>query len=202
MRKIWIDAAREARENHHVVVDLVGEGRGIAAIPVVFDDEKSAMAAMAPALDVIVRHVVEAGGTSKQPVMVDLQELRERLKLEPEEDWMAEHGWFHNALSSRELLCFYVFSPNYLMEFAVAIGEKQGFTVAVAKADPGFYELGLNKKQHGIDGIILWNWARAIGDVIAGGHAWSYFGLLLAMAPQVAKVKREKKKQAKAAEEE
>jgi hypothetical protein len=118
--------------------------------------------------------------------MVDLQELRERLKLEPEEDWISEHGWLHNALSSREILCMYVFSPSYLLEFAVAIGEKQGFTVDISKQDPGFYDL---TPKEG-DGLIVWNWARAIADVISGGHSWSYFGLLLALAPQVAEQKR------------
>lgn len=184
LRKIWLDAAREARDHRRVVIDLVGEGRGVIAIPVVFDDEKEAMETMTPALDMLVTHCASASASSDRPVMVDLQELRERLKLEPEEDWIAGHGWFHNALASRELLCMYVFSPGYLFEFATAIGEKQSFAVAIARQDPGFYELKPEGK--GTDGVIIWNWARAIGDVITSGHAWSYFGMLLALAPAVA----------------
>jgi hypothetical protein len=41
--------------------------------------------------------------------------------------------------------------------------------------------------------------------VIAGGHAWSYFGMLLALAPTVAEQQRqreEKRKTAKGGEEE
>lgn len=183
LRKIWLEAAAQARDDRLVVIDLIGEGRGVIAIPVSFNDEKQAMETMRPALDVIVTHCTSAGLASQQPVMVDLQELRERIKLEPEEDWIAEHGWFHNALSSRELLCMYVFSPSYLLEFSMAIGEKQGFKVDQSTKDPGFFEL---KPKKGRVGTITWNWARAIGDVISGGHAWSYFGMLLALAPTVA----------------
>jgi hypothetical protein len=183
LRRIWLDAAAHARDRRQVVIDLVGEGRGVIAIPVSFDDERKAMEVMTPALEVIVKHCTAAGIPAQQPVMVDLQELRERLKLEPEEDWIAEHVWFHKALSARELLCMYVFSPSYLLEFAVAIGDKQGFDVGTSPKDPGFFEL---KPREGEIGAITWNWARAIGDVIAGGHAWSYFGMLLALAPAVA----------------
>ncbi len=189
LRKVWLEAAREARDLKHVVVDLVGEGRGIIAIPVAFDDEREAMEVMTPALDLLVSHCASANPSGGRPVMVELQELRERLKLEPEEDWIAEHGWFHNALASRELLCMYVFSPGYLLEFSVAIGDKQGFRVGISGKDPGFFELTPQSGKDG--GVIIWNWARAIGDVIAGGHAWSYFGMLLALAPTVAARQRE-----------
>jgi hypothetical protein len=198
VQQIWLQTAGAARDTRKVVVDLIGEGRGIIAVPVAFDTEQDAMEAMTPALDVLVRHCAEATGASQRPVMVDLQELRERLKLDPAEDWLMQHLWFHNALSTRELLCMYVFSPAYLFEFAAAIGEKQHFDVAIAKQDPGFYEL--TPKAGGPDGgVIIWNWARAIADVIAGGHAWSYFGLLLALAPQVARQKKADKQQAKQA---
>jgi len=186
LREIWLAAAREARDKRKVVLDIVGEGRGVIAVPVVFDSEDEAMNVMTPALDVLVTHCSEAGRSGERPVMVDLQELRERLKLEPEQDWITDHSWLHNALSKREILCMYVFSPSYLMEFAVAIGEKQGFRVDISKQDPGFYELTPNAGE----GLIVWNWARAIADVISGGHAWSYFGLLLALAPQVAEQKK------------
>jgi len=183
VRKIWLAAAAEARDKRNVVIDLIGEGRGIIAIPVSFDDEKQAIEVMTPALDVLVTHCADVGQSGDRPVMVDLQELRERLKLEPEEDWAAEHAWFHNALKTRELLCMYVFSPSYLLEFSVAIGLSQKFDVQVSRKDPGFFEL---RPAEGEIGVITWNWARAIGDVISGGHAWSYFGMLLALAPTVA----------------
>lgn len=200
LRKIWLDAAATARDERRVVIDFVGEGRGIIAIPVAFDDERQAIEVMTPALDALVTHCAAVAPTNDKPVMVDLQELRERLKLEPEEDWVAEHGWFHNALSARELLCMYVFSPAYLLEFSVAIGEKQKFHVGLSAKDPGFFEL---KPASGKIGTITWNWARAIGDVIAGGHAWSYFGMLLALAPTVAEQQRLKEeKAAKGTEEE
>jgi len=199
VRKIWLDAAAEARDRRHVVIDLIGEGRGIIAIPVSFDDEKQAMEVMTPALDVLVSHCATVGSANERPVMVDLQELRERLKLEPEEDWAAEHAWFHNALTSRELLCMYVFSPSYLLEFSVAIGLSQKFDVQISGKDAGFFEL---KPAEGDIGVITWNWARAIGDVISGGHAWSYFGMLLALAPTVAAQQKAKGVEKKAAAEE
>jgi hypothetical protein len=198
LRKIWLDAAGQARDARKVVIDLVGEGRGVIAVPVAFDDERQAMEVMTPALDVLVKHCAEAGPGQDRPVMVDLQELRERLKLEPEEDWIAGHAWFHNALSSRELLCMYVFSPTYLLEFSVAIGDKQGFDVAISRKDAGFFEL---RPRKGEVGSITWNWARAIGDVIAGGHAWSYFGMLLALAPAMAEQQMAKQKRARNEEE-
>lgn len=185
LREIWLSAAREAREDKHVVIDLIGEGRGVIAIPVAFDDEREAMEVMTPALDALVGHCAEASPGANKPVMVDLQELRERLKDEQAGAWILEHGWFEKALASRELLCMYVFSPSYLLEFATAIGEKQGFGVTISTRDPGFYDLRLQAGGDG--GLITWNWARAIGDVIAGGHAWSYFGMLLALAPEVAR---------------
>ncbi len=185
LRGIWLTAAREARDERKVVIDLIGEGRGVIAIPVAFEDEREAVEVMAPALDALVTHCAQASPGPDKPVMVDLQELIERLKDEAAGAWIKEHGWFEKALTSRELLCMYVFSPGYLLEFATAIGEKQGFGVRVSSRDPGFYDLNLRGK--GDDGLIIWNWARAIGDVIAGGHAWSYFGMLLALAPEVAK---------------
>jgi hypothetical protein len=186
LRQIWQAAARDARDNKKVVIDIIGEGRGIIAIPVVFDSEDEAMNVMTPALDFLVTHCSQAGRKGERPVMVDLQELRERLKLQPEEDWVSEHSWLDNALAKRELLCMYVFSPSYLLEFSVAIGEKQGFRLDISKQDPGFYELTPKEGE----GLIVWNWARAIADVISGGHSWSYFGLLLALAPQVAQQKK------------
>jgi hypothetical protein len=201
LRPIWLKAAGQARDTRKVAIDLVGEGRGVMAVPVSFETEEDAMKVMTPALDVLVRHCAQATGGTERPVMVDLQELRERLKLAPEEDWIVDHKWFNNALTSRELLCMYVFSPAYLFEFAAAIGEKQRFDVAIAKQDPGFYELTL-KAEGEEGGVIVWNWARAIADVIAGGHAWSYFGLLLALAPQVAKQKRADREAKKASTEE
>jgi hypothetical protein len=199
-RAIWVEAAREARDEGKVVIDLVGEGRGIIAIPVKFKDEREAMQVMTPALDALVNHCAAASRGGDRPVMVDVQELRERLKLGPEEDWVAEHGWFHNALAERELLCMYVFSPGYLLEFAVAIGDKQGFDVGIARQDPGFFEL--KARGEGDGGVILWNWARAMGDVIAGGQSWSYFGMLLALAPTIAKRQRELDGKRGASEEE
>jgi hypothetical protein len=199
-RAIWVEAARQAREERKVVIDLVGEGRGIIAIPVTFKDEREAMEIMTPALDALVNHCAAASLGGDRPVMVDVQELRERLKLQPEEDWVAEHSWFHNALVARELLCMYVFSPGYLLEFAVAIGDKQGFGVAIAKQDPGFYQL--KPRGGGEGGTILWNWARAMGDVIAGGQSWSYFGMLLALAPTIAKRQLELEGKRGASEEE
>ncbi len=200
LRKIWLEAGATARDERRVVIDLIGEGRGIIAIPVAFDNERKAMEVMTPALDALVTHCAAVGPISDKPVMVDLQELRERLKVEPEEDWVAEHAWFHNALTSRELLCMYVFSPSYLLEFSVAIGEKQKFHVGLSSKDPGFFEL---KPREGKIGTITWNWARAIGDVIAGGHAWSYFGMLLALAPTVAEQQRQREERAaKGGEEE
>jgi hypothetical protein len=201
VRKIWLEAAAAARDQRRVVIDLIGEGRGIIAIPVAFDNEREAMEVMTPALDALVTHCAAVAPAADKPVMVDLQELRERLKLETEEDWVAEHAWFHNALASREVLCMYVFSPSYLLEFSVAIGEKQKFHVGLSSKDPGFFEL---KPASGKIGTITWNWARAIGDVIAGGHAWSYFGMLLALAPTVAEQQRqrEEKMKAKGGEEE
>lgn len=201
LRPIWLKAAGKARDTRKVAVDLVGEGRGVMAVPVSFDSEEDAMKVMTPALDVLVRHCAQATGGTERPVMVDLQELRERLKLAPEEDWIVEHAWFNNALTTRELLCMYVFSPAYLFEFAAAIGDKQRFDVAIAKQDPGFYELTLKSKEEE-GSVIVWNWARAIADVIAGGHAWSYFGLLLALAPQVAKQKRADREAKRAPSEE
>jgi len=200
LRKIWLEAAATARDERRVVIDLIGEGRGIIAIPVAFDNEREAIEVMTPALDALVTHCAAVGPPTDKPVMVDLQELRERLKLEPEEDWVAEHAWFHNALTAREVLCMYVFSPAYLLEFSVAIGDKQKFHVGLSSKDPGFFEL---KPSGGKIGTITWNWARAIGDVIAGGHAWSYFGMLLALAPTVAEQQRLKQeKAAKGGEEE
>src|SRR5574342_668337 len=70
LRKVWVEAAREARDGGKVVIDLIGEGRGVIAIPVAFDDEKDAMEAMRPALDVLVTHVLEVGQDKRQPVMV------------------------------------------------------------------------------------------------------------------------------------
>ncbi|HKZ60276.1 MAG TPA: hypothetical protein VJ547_10610 [Candidatus Thermoplasmatota archaeon] len=197
LRRIWLTAAREAREGRRVVIDLVGEGRGVIAIPVAFEDEREAMEVMTPALDALVSHCAEAAQGRDKPVMVDLQELVERLKDEAAGVWIKEHAWFEKALASRELLCMYVFSPAYLFEFAAAIGEKQGFGVTISTRDPGFYDLKLGPSQDG--GLIVWNWARAIGDVIAGGHAWSYFGMLLALAPEVAKRKGEGPSSGKAA---
>ncbi len=191
LRDVWIEAARQARDEKRVVIDLVGEGRGVIAIPVAFKDEKEAMAAMRPALDVLVKHVVDAGDAKQQPVMVDLQQLRERLgEAEGVSEWVDELAWLATALSERELLCMYVFSPAYLLEFSEAIGKQQGFHVEPETESPGFYRLAF--EQDGEDVEILWNWARAIGDVIAGGHAWSYFGLLLALAPQVAAQRKER----------
>ncbi len=189
LRNVWVEAARKSRDENCVVIDLVGEGRGVIAIPVAFKDEREAMAAMQPALDVLVNHVMDAGDERQQPVMVDLQELRERLDVGAGTDWVTDHRWLDTALADRELLCMYVFSPVYLLEFSVAIGKLQGFTVAPAVENAGFYRLGVEQDGQPVD--ILWNWARAIGDVIAGGHAWSYFGLLLALAPQVAARRRE-----------
>lgn len=191
LRNVWLEAAREARDGKRVVIDLVGEGRGVIAIPVAFKDEREAMAAMRPALDVLVQHVMAATEDKQQPVMVDLQELRERLAEGRDSDWVVEHRWLDTALADRELLCMYVFSPSYLLEFAVAIGKQQGFSVSPADESAGFYRLVV--AENGGTHDILWNWARAIGDVIAGGHAWSYFGLLLALAPQVAKQRAEGK---------
>ena len=184
LRSVWLAAAREARDEKRVVVDLVGEGRGVIAIPVAFKDEREAMAAMRPALDILVKHVMAAAEGKQQPVMVDLQDLRERMEDKRGSDWVAEHRWLDTALTDRELLCMYVFSPAYLLEFSVAIGKQQGFGVAPAVESAGFYRLAV--EDGGEPAEIIWNWARAIGDVIAGGHAWSYFGLLLALAPQVA----------------
>jgi len=75
----------------------------------------------------------------------------------------------------------------------MAIGDKQGFSVDISRQDPGFYDLAPKDGE----GLIVWNWARAIADVISGGHSWSYFGLLLALAPQVAAQKK-KAEEAKA----
>ena len=147
-------------------------------------DEREAMAAMRPALDVLVKHVVSAGEENQQPVMVDLQELRERLDGEGGAEWVQEHRWLDTALADRDLLCMYVFSPAYLLEFSVAIGRQQGFSVEPSADHSGFYRIGIDQDGERVE--LLWNWARAIGDVIVGGHAWSYFGLLLALAPQVA----------------
>jgi hypothetical protein len=199
LRNVWVEAAREARDDKRVVIDLVGEGRGVIAIPVAFKDEKEAMAAMRPALDVLVRHVMGAGERKQQPVMVDLQELRERLDEEGGAQWIVDHRWLDTALVDRELLCMYVFSPSYLLEFSVAIGRQQGFSVSPADENAGFYRLAFEREGRQVE--VLWNWARAIGDVIVGGHAWSYFGLLLALAPQVAAQKDRREKGADVAEE-